>query len=341
MVLLSRVFFSRPGCSCDSVWPSTPDPAQSEARACPEASRRETGRLPSISRSSYPKIPRKARSGIGMRHWMRRRQDPTQSSLRSDRTRMLEAVVRQTEGAAYVARNSKRRRELIQSPVVRASAPRARRAPTRLSSAVFSCNTAAFAWSLGHLATAASCSPATADKGRTRSRAGPAPRTTSRTKSPTRVQVRDAPLAVLLRVVRVGDAPGAIAACKTAPTVPPTVQWAHRYSGCIGVEMKGVSPRRARSLRLAVTGARSVGVLRVKDRDQRIGDRIAGVLGTIASSLKDRLQAATAAADEEVAKDGRLTKPARTDLPPTDAQCESPGRCHRRLRGTGSHPGPA
>src|SRR5690348_16687804 len=85
---------------------------------------------------------------------------------------------------------------------------------------------------------------------------------TSRTKSPTLVQVRTAPAAVGLAELSVGVGPAPISAASTPPSAPLTMQCAHGYSGCIGVTMNGVHPASrsvaslpSRSpLRMAVTG---------------------------------------------------------------------------------------
>src|SRR5438552_11248005 len=63
---------------------------------------------------------------------------------------------------------------------------------------------------------------------------------TSRTKSPTLFQVRTAPPAVELAELKVGVAPLPSSAWSTAPSEADTMQWAHGYSGCMGVSMNGV-----------------------------------------------------------------------------------------------------
>ena len=76
------------------------------------------------------------------------------------------------------------------------------------------------------------------------------------------VQLRVAPFAVSLVVVKVGMGPAPISACSTVPTALETMQCAHGYSGCIGVSMNGIQPgsRSVASLpsmsplRIAVTG---------------------------------------------------------------------------------------
>src|SRR2546427_2743943 len=65
---------------------------------------------------------------------------------------------------------------------------------------------------------------------------------TSCTKSPRLVQVRTAPPAVELAELSFGTGPLPISAWRTAPSDPDTMQWAHGYSGCIGVSMNGVQP---------------------------------------------------------------------------------------------------
>src|SRR5438093_5551265 len=65
---------------------------------------------------------------------------------------------------------------------------------------------------------------------------------TSRVKSLTLVQVRTAPPAVGLAALSFGIAPPPISASSTAPSDADTMQWAHGYSGCIGVSMNGAQP---------------------------------------------------------------------------------------------------
>src|SRR6185295_3863388 len=85
---------------------------------------------------------------------------------------------------------------------------------------------------------------------------------TSFVKSSTLVHVRTAPPAVELAELSRGVGPEPISAASTAPRVADTMQWAHGYSGCIGVSMNGVQPgsRSVASLpsrsplRMAVTG---------------------------------------------------------------------------------------
>jgi hypothetical protein len=43
-----------------------------------------------------------------------------------------------------------------------------------------------------------------------------------------------------LVVLKVGIGPEPISARKTVPTAPETIQWAHGYSGCMGVSINGV-----------------------------------------------------------------------------------------------------
>src|SRR2546428_13658638 len=62
---------------------------------------------------------------------------------------------------------------------------------------------------------------------------------TSCTKSPRLVQVRTAPPAVELAELSFGTGPLPISAWRTAPSDPDTMQWAHGYSGCIGVAVNG------------------------------------------------------------------------------------------------------
>src|ERR1700752_3140214 len=80
---------------------------------------------------------------------------------------------------------------------------------------------------------------------------------TSATKSPTLFQERTAPPAVELAELSLGLGPAPISAASTAPIAPDTMQWAHGYSGCIGVSMNGSqpgSPAPPSVLRMAVTG---------------------------------------------------------------------------------------
>src|SRR5216683_554450 len=65
---------------------------------------------------------------------------------------------------------------------------------------------------------------------------------TSFVKSPTLAHVRTAPPAVELAELSVGVGPEPISASSTAPRAPATMQWAHGYSGCMGVSMNGVQP---------------------------------------------------------------------------------------------------
>src|SRR5678816_1988129 len=65
---------------------------------------------------------------------------------------------------------------------------------------------------------------------------------TSCVKSRTLVHVRTAPPAVELAELSFGAGPAPISAASTAPSDPDTMQWAHGYSGCIGVSMNGVQP---------------------------------------------------------------------------------------------------
>src|SRR5499425_2757366 len=85
---------------------------------------------------------------------------------------------------------------------------------------------------------------------------------TSWVNSPTLDQVRTAPPAVELAELSLGDARPPSSASSTAPSDADTMQWAHGYSGCIGVSMNGVqlgsrsvaSLPSASPLRMAVTG---------------------------------------------------------------------------------------
>src|SRR5216117_3939165 len=85
---------------------------------------------------------------------------------------------------------------------------------------------------------------------------------TSCTNSPTLPHVRTAPPAVELAELSFGDGRPASSASSTAPSDADTMQWAHGYSGCIGVSMNGVqlgsrsvaSLPSTSPLRMAVTG---------------------------------------------------------------------------------------
>src|SRR5262249_56059867 len=85
---------------------------------------------------------------------------------------------------------------------------------------------------------------------------------TSWVNSPTLDHVRTAPPAVELAELSLGDARPPSSASSTAPSDADTMQWAHGYSGCIGVSMNGVQlgSRSVASLpsrspfRMAVTG---------------------------------------------------------------------------------------
>ena len=89
---------------------------------------------------------------------------------------------------------------------------------------------------------------------------------TSCVKSLTLDHVRRAPPAVELVELSFGTGPVPISATSTAPRAEDTMQWAHGYSGCIGVSMNGVQPGSAtvasfllRSpLRMAVIGRQKV-----------------------------------------------------------------------------------
>src|SRR5262249_18422797 len=59
-------------------------------------------------------------------------------------------------------------------------------------------------------------------------------------KSSTLFHVRIAPAAVWLSELKVGTGPLPSSAWSTAPSDADTMQWAHGYSGCIGVSMNGV-----------------------------------------------------------------------------------------------------
>src|SRR5262244_906385 len=65
---------------------------------------------------------------------------------------------------------------------------------------------------------------------------------TSSTRSGTLFHVRVTPPAVGLGVERVGIGLPPISASITAPNALADTQWAHGYSGCIGVVMSGVQP---------------------------------------------------------------------------------------------------
>src|SRR5215831_6354104 len=65
---------------------------------------------------------------------------------------------------------------------------------------------------------------------------------TSSTRSGTLFHVRVTPPAVGLEVERVGIGLPPISASITAPNALADTQWAHGYSGCIGVVMSGVQP---------------------------------------------------------------------------------------------------
>ena len=56
------------------------------------------------------------------------------------------------------------------------------------------------------------------------------------------VHVRTVPDAVGLAELSVGTGPTPSSASSTAPREADTMQWAHGYSGCIGVSMNGVQP---------------------------------------------------------------------------------------------------
>src|SRR4029453_12979447 len=80
---------------------------------------------------------------------------------------------------------------------------------------------------------------------------------TSATNSLTLFHVRTAPPAVELAELSLGAGPEPISAASTAPSEVDTMQWAHGYSGCIGVSMNGIQPGSRASpsaLRMAVTG---------------------------------------------------------------------------------------
>src|SRR4030095_3629820 len=85
---------------------------------------------------------------------------------------------------------------------------------------------------------------------------------TSCTNSPTLAHVRTAPPAAELAELSFGDGRPPSSASSTAPSDADTMQWAHGYSGCMGVSMNGVQlgsrsvaslPSRS-PLRIAVTG---------------------------------------------------------------------------------------
>src|SRR5262250_3447036 len=85
---------------------------------------------------------------------------------------------------------------------------------------------------------------------------------TSRTNSSTLDHVRSTPPAAELAELSFGDGRPASSASSTAPSDADTMQWAHGYSGCIGVSMNGVQlgsrsvaslPSRS-PLRMAVIG---------------------------------------------------------------------------------------
>src|SRR5262245_35601613 len=91
---------------------------------------------------------------------------------------------------------------------------------------------------------------------------------TSRTNSSTLAHVRSTPPAVELVELSFGDGRLASSASSTAPSDADTMQWAHGYSGCIGVSMNGVQlgsrsvaslPSRS-PLRMAVTGRQELDV---------------------------------------------------------------------------------
>src|SRR4030095_9794284 len=80
---------------------------------------------------------------------------------------------------------------------------------------------------------------------------------TSATNSSTLFHVRVAPPAVELAELSLGVGPEPTPAASTAPSDADTMQWAHGYSGCIGVSMNGIQPGSRASpsaLRIAVTG---------------------------------------------------------------------------------------
>src|SRR6266404_9714103 len=87
-------------------------------------------------------------------------------------------------------------------------------------------------------------------------------RETSCVKSLTLAHVRTAPPAVELAELSFGTGPAPISATSTAPRAADTMQWAHGYSGCMGVSMNGVQPGSgtvasfpsSSPLRMAVTG---------------------------------------------------------------------------------------
>ena len=89
---------------------------------------------------------------------------------------------------------------------------------------------------------------------------------TSCVKSSTLDQVRTAPPAVELAELSFGTGPVPISATSTAPRADDTMQWAHGYSGCMGVSMNGVQPGSATvasfpsssPLRMAVIGCQKV-----------------------------------------------------------------------------------
>src|SRR4030095_7685973 len=118
---------------------------------------------------------------------------------------------------------------------------------------------------------------------------------TSATNSSTLSHVRAAPPAVELAELSLGVGPEPISAASTAPSDADTMQWAHGYSGCIGVSMNGSQPG-SRGAVVAVEPVADgrhgtpevVRVLRVEDGDQRIdhghpghGEET-GVLGDVA-----------------------------------------------------------
>src|SRR5258706_4277350 len=85
---------------------------------------------------------------------------------------------------------------------------------------------------------------------------------TSCTNSSTLFHVRTPPPAVELAELMAGTGPLPSSAWSTAPSEAETMQWAHGYSGCMGVSMNGVqlgsrsvaSLPSASPLRIAVTG---------------------------------------------------------------------------------------
>src|SRR4030095_8731134 len=85
---------------------------------------------------------------------------------------------------------------------------------------------------------------------------------TSCANSPTLAHVRTAPPAAELAELSFGDERPPSSASSTAPSDADTMQWAHGYSGCMGVSMNGVqlgaravaSLPSTSPLRMAVTG---------------------------------------------------------------------------------------